>query len=248
MLPVDPGGLRDLRAIADIPPAHRVTFFVSLSAPSAPVQSEGHRLETLRRDIPDFSEHPVTRVLEAAVGGDRRAVDRLLTLVYDELREIARARLAGLAPGQSLRPTDLVHEAYIKLIGVEDRTWENRRHFINAAGTAMRSIIVDRARARMALKRGGDREHKPLHDDAAVFSRDPSEVLAMNEALRAFAEEDDRAAKVVSLRIFLGMAEADIADVLGVTDRTVQRDWKYARAWLAIRMRSDDHASGTITG
>lgn len=192
-------------------------------------------------------DHPVTQILQAASGGDADAVNRLLTLVYEELRGLAHARLAGLAPGQSLRPTELVHEAYMKLVGADDRTWENRRHFINAAGTAMRSILVDRARARMAIKRGGDRQREPLHDDAAVFNRDPAEVLAMNEALEAFAKEDARAAQVVSLRVFLGMAETEIADVLGVTDRTVQRDWKYAKAWLAVRMSSDskptDHVS-----
>lgn len=189
----------------------------------------------------------MTQILEAAVGGDRDAVDQLLSVVYEELRGIAHARLAGITPGQSLRPTDLVHEAYIKLVGTDDRTWENRRHFINAAGTAMRSIVVDRARARMTRKRGGDREREPLHDDAAVFSRDPSEVLAMHEALEAFAEEDGRAAQVVSLRVFLGMSESDIADVLGVTDRTVQRDWKYAKAWLAARMRHDAEDNGKTT-
>lgn len=191
---------------------------------------------------------PVTHILEAAVGGDRDAVNRLLTVVYDELRGIANARLAGLGPGQSLRPTDLVHEAYIKLIGSSDRTWENRRHFINAAGTAMRSILVDRARARMTLKRGGDRDREPLHDDASSFSRDPAEVLAMNEALDALALEDERAAQVVSLRVFLGMPEADVADVLGVTDRTVQRDWKYAKAWLASRMQADGASTRSSAG
>ena len=164
-------------------------------------------------------------------------MDQLLTLVYDELRGIAHVRMAGLAPGQTLRPTDLVHEAYMKLVANDDRTWENRRHFINAAGAAMRSILVDRARARMTLKRGGDRNREPLHSDAAVFHRDPAEVLAIDEALAGLEAEDERAAQVVSLHVFLGMPQADIADVLGVTDRTVQRDWKYAKAWLATRMQ-----------
>lgn len=196
-----------------------------------------------RWPISEQNLQPVTQILEAAVGGDRDAVDRLLTVVYDELRGIAEARMSGLAPGQTLRPTDLVHEAYIKLVAVSDRTWENRRHFINAAGTAMRSILVDRARSRLTQKRGGDREREPLHDDAAAFTRDPVEVLAMNEAIEAFEREDERAAQVVSLRVFLGMPEAEIADVLGVTDRTVQRDWKYAKAWLANRMQSDSQTS-----
>ncbi len=196
-------------------------------------------------DVAGHMSEPVTQILEAAVGGDRLAVDRLLAVVYDELRGIASARLAGLSPGQTLRPTDLVHEAYIKLVNVEGRTWENRRHFINAAGTAMRSIIVDRARAKAAAKRGGHLAREPLHADAATFDRDPAEVLAMNEALEAFALEDPRAGQVVSLRVFLGLPESEIADVLGVTDRTVQRDWKYAKAWLANRMATDNGRMGS---
>jgi RNA polymerase sigma factor (TIGR02999 family) len=178
----------------------------------------------------------MTQILEAVAGGDRRAIDLLLSTVYDELRQIAKGRLSGMSPGQTLRPTDLVHEAYIKLVNLQDRTWENRRHFINAAGTAMRSIIVDRARARASLKRGGDSDREPLHADAAICHRCPTEILVMNEALEALASEDHRAAQVVSLRVFLGLPESEIAHALGVTDRTVRRDWTYAKAWLAKRI------------
>lgn len=160
-------------------------------------------------------------------------------MVYEELRGIANARLAASNPGQTLRPTELVHEAYLKLVNSAGRTWENRRHFINAAGTAMRSVIVDHARAKQAEKRGGARTRVPLHEALAFEIRDPGAVLSMNEALEAFAVQDPRAAEVVCLRVFLGLPEREIADVLGVTDRTVQRDWKFAKAWLAHHLQSE---------
>lgn len=202
------------------------------------------RTETWSAHEGHFRAEPLTRVLNAATRGERGAVDRLLETVYDELRALASARLAGLGAGQSLRPTDLVHEAYLKLVNVPDRTWENRRHFINAAGTAMRSVIVDRARARNTQKRGGDLGRVELDANDSVFERDPAQILAMDEALEALKREDERAASIVSLRVFLGLTETEIADLLSVTDRTVQRDWKFARAWLTRRMREDAGRAG----
>lgn len=182
------------------------------------------------------SPQQVTQVLSAVSEGDPKAVDALLTAVYDELRQLAAVRLGRLGPGQSLRPTDLVHEAYLKLVHAPARGWESRRHFFNAAGTAMRSILVDRARARGSAKRGGDRQRIMLHPNIALVESDPDHLLAIDEALSDFARVDARAAQVVTMRVFLGMGDVQIADVLGVTDRTVQRDWKYARAWLADRI------------
>ena len=178
----------------------------------------------------------MTRILSEVADGDEAAVSRLLEAVYDELRNLAASRLRPLGPGQTLRPTDLVHEAYLKLVHAPARDWESRRHFINAAGTAMRSILTDRARAIATEKRGGDREREPLHPDIVGMDRDPSEILAIDEALEDLQKVDERAARVVTLRVFLGLPEAEIAGVLGVTDRTVQRDWKFAKAWLARRM------------
>lgn len=186
----------------------------------------------------------VTRLLEHAAGGDPSALDRLLEVVYEELRGLARSRLAGAAPGQTLRPTDLVHEAWVRLVEAPGRSWENRCHFINAAGAAMRSVIVDRARARLAVKRGGDREREALHADIAIEEHDPTRILAIDEALVRLEEADARAARVVNLKIFLGLSEPEIAESLGVTDRTVQRDWRFARAWLADAMGSDDDDAG----
>ena len=178
----------------------------------------------------------MTRILSQVADGDDSAVDRLLEAVYAELRSLAASRLRPLGPGQTLRPTDLVHEAYLKLVHAPARGWESRAHFINAAGTAMRSILTDRARAIATTKRGGDREREPLHPDLVFTDRDPTEILAIDEALGELAETDERAARVVTLRVFLGLPETEIAGVLGVTDRTVQRDWKFAKAWLATRI------------
>ena len=178
----------------------------------------------------------ITQILTAAAAGDQQAKSELVPLVYDELRKLALYRFRNMAPGQSLQPTDLVHEAYLKLLSVEQRSWESRRHFIDAAGVAMRNILVDRARARLALKRGGDRTRQPLDDDLGDANRDPQEIIDVDDALRALSEIDARAAQVVELRFFLGLSDPEIADVLGVTDRTVRRDWTFARAWLSEQL------------
>ncbi|MEM8885626.1 MAG: sigma-70 family RNA polymerase sigma factor [Planctomycetota bacterium] len=174
----------------------------------------------------------VTQILSLAASGDAAAQDQLFPLVYDGLRKLAGYRLQGAAPGQSLQPTDLVHEAYVKLVAVEGRSYENRRHFMDTAGKAMRSILVDRARARMTEKRGGGRKREPLHEDSGAERMDPAQLLEIDDALTSLAEIDARAAKVVELRFFVGLAECEIAEVLGITDRTVRRDWTFARAWL----------------
>ena len=165
----------------------------------------------------------ITQILTAAAAGDQQAKSELVPLVYDELRKLALYRFRNMAPGQSLQPTDLVHEAYLKLLSVEQRSWESRRHFIDAAGVAMRNILVDRARARLALKRGGDRTRQPLDDDLGDANRDPQEIIDVDDALRALSEIDARAAQVVELRFFLGLSDPEIADVLGVTESRVSQ-------------------------
>lgn len=224
-------------------------------APLQQLRSRGHGppnpdklpprpLRARRLKLTQPPRQAVTEILDAITSGDRDAVGELLSVVYEELRVIARSRLAGLSAGQSLRPTDLVHEAYIKMVNVKDRSWESRRHFINAAGTAMRSIIVDRARAKARVKRGGDMSRQEMHADLAFTNRDPAEIVAIDECLTTFARTDERAAQVVSMRVFLGMPEAEIALILGVSERTVHRDWTYAKAW----MRSKIQGNGLITG
>jgi RNA polymerase sigma factor (TIGR02999 family) len=172
----------------------------------------------------------VTRLLEAAAAGDRRAADDLLPVVYDELRKLAAARLAAEKPGQTLQPTALVHEAYLRL--VRDQAFDGRGHFFAAAAEAMRRILVDRARSRLSRKRGGDRGRADLDLEQLVAPQQSDDVLAVDEALRRLAAKDARKAKLVELRYFAGMTLDEAAAVLGISPATADRDWTFARAWL----------------
>ena len=181
----------------------------------------------------DSAAHRITEILDAARGGDETALDRLLPLVYDELRRLAQVRTRG--PRQSLQPTELVHEAWMKLVRSEDRHWQSRRHFVNAAGVAMRNILIDRARARLAQKHGGGLDREPaevLEGQAIEIEHSPEELLALDAALSQLEAVDERSARVVTLRFFAGLSSGEIADALGVSDRTVRKDWGFARAWL----------------
>lgn len=178
---------------------------------------------------------PVIDLLTSIASGDRRAAADLLPLVYDELRRLARARMAQLAPGNTIQPTALVHEAYLQLVGDADPGWNGRGHFFGAAAQAMREILVDTARRRRALKRGGDREQMPLDDalvSAVTLDIDSEDLIALDLALDDFQAQHPRAAQIVMLRQFAGLATSTIAEVLDVTTRTVERDWRFARAWL----------------
>jgi RNA polymerase sigma factor (TIGR02999 family) len=175
----------------------------------------------------------VTRILTDIEQGDRRAAEQLLPLVYDELRTLAAARLASEAPGQSLQATALVHEAYLRLVGSDpNKPFHGRGHFFAAAAEAMRRILIDRARDRKRLKRGGGRRRVQI-DLENLFAEPPGDdVLALDEALNALAREDPGTAELVKLRAFAGLTLAQAAEALGVSRRTVDRDWVYARAWL----------------
>ena len=172
---------------------------------------------------------PVSRLLDAAAAGDRRAAADLLPLVYDELKKLAAAKMAAENPGQTLDPTALVHEAYLRLTG--SQTFESRSHFLRAAAGAMRRILVDRARARTADKRGGRRRRVPL-DEAARWTDSPDDLLALEDALERFAAEEPRKAELVVLRYFAGMTVPEAAGALGVSVPTAERWWAYARTWL----------------
>jgi RNA polymerase sigma factor (TIGR02999 family) len=175
----------------------------------------------------------VTRLLDAAAAGDRQAADDVLPLVYDELRQLAAARMAAESPGQTLQPTALVHEAYLRLVG-SDRSphWDSRGHFFAAAAEAMRRILVDAARRKRTRKHGGHRRRVALPDVPAQPEVADEHLLALDEALTRLAAEDAVAARVVELRHFAGLSIEDAAATLGLSRATAYRHWTYARAWL----------------
>jgi RNA polymerase sigma factor (TIGR02999 family) len=178
----------------------------------------------------------VTQILAAIEQGDSHAADQLLPLVYDELRKLAALKLAHEKPNQTLQATALVHEAYLRLVDVDKaRTWNSRTHFFAAAATAMRHIIIDRARQKQTGKRGGDFERRELVDLAAPA--DDEELLALDEALQKLAVADPLKAKLVELRYFVGLTNDAAAEVLGISPTTADRYWAFARAWLQTEVR-----------
>ncbi len=184
----------------------------------------------------DTPSPDVTAILKAAQQGDRKAAEQLLPLVYGELRALAQARMAGLPPGQTLQPTALVHEAYLRLLGKTEPPLENRQHFFFVAARAMRDILVEKARAKAGPKRGGGRRRVPLEDDVATSPQADDDVLAVHEALADLEREDPQKARVVELRYFAGMSMAEVAHVLGVSERTLHRQWRFIKAWLKRRL------------
>ena len=175
----------------------------------------------------------VTQLLDAAAAGDAKAAAELLPLVYDELRKLAATRLAAESPNQTLQPTALVHEAYLRLIGPADEPrWENRGYFFAAAAEAMRRILVDAARRKAAARHGGGRARRELEPDLAAAREPREDLLALNEALDRLAVADPLKADLVKLRYFAGLPLAEAAAALGLSERTAGRHWAYARAWL----------------
>jgi RNA polymerase sigma factor (TIGR02999 family) len=178
-----------------------------------------------------MSELP--QILHAIAARDPDAASQLLPLVYDELRKLAALRLAGEPPGQTLQPTALVHEAYLRLAGEnEAQHWDSRGHFFAAAAEAMRRILVERARQKASLKRGGDRDRVDVAEGLLAAPEPREDVLALDAALTKLAEIDKQAAELVQLRYFGGLPLREIADFLGLSPRTADRLWAYARAWL----------------
>jgi RNA polymerase sigma factor (TIGR02999 family) len=178
----------------------------------------------------------VSAVLQAAQAGDRQAAADLLPLVYAELRQLARARLARAAPGQTLQPTALVHEAYLRVAGDSSVNWEGRQHFFFAAARAMRDILVEQARRKAGAKQGGDRRREELDEACAVLEPPSDDVLAVHEALKELEERDPLKAQIVLLRYFTGLTMDETAEILGVPERTLDRHWRYIRAWLMKRL------------
>jgi RNA polymerase sigma factor (TIGR02999 family) len=181
----------------------------------------------------------VTRILSQIESGDPRAAEELLPLVYDELRKLAAARLASEKPGHTLDATALVHEAYVRLVGVENlQQWNGRGHFFAAAAESMRRILVENARRKASLKRGGEMLRR---DVAEVDLPSPiltDDLLALDEALTQLAQTDQQAAKLVNLRYFAGLTSAQAAEAMGISPRTADRTWVYARSWLLKNLQS----------
>src|SRR6516225_5316279 len=183
----------------------------------------------------------VTTILSAAEHGDPGAAEQLLPLVYDELRKLAAAKLAQENPGQTLQATALVHEAYLRLLGDEPdaqarENWESRGHFFAAAAEAMRRILLNRARDKNRLKRGGGRQRIDLDKIEIALDTNDDQLIALDEALAQLSAEDPKAAQLVNLRFFAGLTLKDAATLVGLPLRTAERQWAYARAWLFARL------------
>jgi len=183
----------------------------------------------------------VTRILSAIEQGDPQASEQLLPVVYEELRRLAAQKLAHEKSGQTLQATALVHEAYLRLVGVPTaQRWDSRGHFFAAAAEAMRRILLNRARAKKRAKRGGERRRVNLDQIEIALDTDDEQLIALDEALVQLAVEDADAARLVNLRFFAGLPLKDAAVSLGLAPRTAERQWAYARAWLYARLRQDD--------
>lgn len=179
----------------------------------------------------------VTRILNAIGRGETRAAAELLPLVYAELRQLAARRMAGEAPGHTLQATALVHEAWLRLAASDRQNWENRAHFFAAAAEAMRRILVDHARRKRSLKRGGGAEHEALDESRVELAAPPEELLAVHEALDRLSACDPQAAELVKLRYFVGMTMDEAAVAMGLGKRTAEDLWTYARVWLRREIR-----------
>jgi len=174
----------------------------------------------------------VTRILQSMGCGDVKAAEELLPLVYDELRRLAAAKMAREVPGQTLQPTALVHEAWLRMGGDAQPDWQNRGHFFSAASEAMRRILVENARRKLRLKRGGGAERVELHESAIQAPAEEEKLLQVHEALNALAAEDPQKAEIVKLRFFVGLDHEEIAALLGVNEKTVRRHWEVAKLRL----------------
>ena len=184
-----------------------------------------------------MADPQVTQILAEVRSGDAGASERLLPLVYDELRRLAKQKMSQEAVSHTLQPTALVHEAYLRLVGGESPQWDSRGHFYAAAAEAMRRILIDAARRKAAVRHGGQRHRVPLLND---ISNDgptrPEELLALNEALERLEREDRESFRLVMLRYFGGLTVEEAASALGVSERTAKRHWSFARAWLKRAM------------
>lgn len=185
----------------------------------------------------------VTRLLAAAGEGDHNATAELIRVVYADLREMAQVWIGRVPPGQTIQATALVHEAFVRLVGRNEEGWANRAHFFFAAGRAMRDILVERARARGRVKRGGGRHRVNLDSLALAVDAPDEELLALDGVLRQFEADYPWEHRIVMLRFFAGMTNEETAHAMGASLRTIERDWRFARAWLQHHLQGDDSPS-----
>ena len=181
----------------------------------------------------------MTRLLDAIHQGDSNAADRLLPMVYEELRQLAAHKMANEAPGQTLQPTALVHEAWLRLAGSQNQNWQDRGHFFAAAAEAMRRILIDVARHKHQIRHGGGQQRVALEEVDITLPDERERLLQVHEALDELAATDATKAEIVKLRYFVSLSNKEIAELLGISERTVERAWSFAKAWLfaAIKTR-----------
>jgi RNA polymerase sigma factor (TIGR02999 family) len=191
------------------------------------------------------ADRDITGLLQDWRRGDRAALEQLVPLVEDELRRIARRRIGSASPEESLTTTSLVQEAYVRVIGKSEVNWQGRTHFFALCAEIMRGILVDHARARQAVKRGGGAPHLPLEEDLLISEDHSGELVAIDEALQELAKVDPRKGKVVELRFFGGLTVEETAEALSISQDTVLRDWRVAKIWL---MRQMEGAAGHGAG
>jgi RNA polymerase sigma factor (TIGR02999 family) len=186
-----------------------------------------------------MTDHNVTVLLQSLGQGDGHASGELLPLVYGELRRLAGARMRQEMAGHTLQPTALVHEAWMRMVGESDRTWKNRAHFFAAAAECMRRILIESARRKSRIKRGGGQAKLNIDDLELAAATPDDKILLIDEAVERMKKEDPERAEVVVMKFFGGMTNLEIAEHLGVTERTVERQWAYARAWLFKIIRTE---------
>ena len=179
----------------------------------------------------------VTRILNAIEQGNVTAAEELLPLVYEELRHLASRQMSRESPGQTLQATALVHEAYIRLVGAEAQNWKGRTHFFIAAAEAMRRILIENARRKQRLKRGGGQKKVDLEDAEPAVAEPAEDIVALNEALEKLELEDPTKANLVKLRYFAGLTTKQAAEILGISQATAERYWSYARVWLFYEIK-----------
>jgi len=183
----------------------------------------------------------VTRILESIEHGDPKAADKLLPLVYEELRKLAASKMANEAPNQTLQPTALVHEAWLRLVGDTNPNFSGRAHFFGAAAEAMRRILIEKARRKRALRHGGNHQRVDIQEWDLASPADDDQLLAVSEALDKLAAQDKVEAELVKLRYFVGMTNDEAAEILGISPRTAKYYWTHARAWLFREITTSEH-------